>query len=133
MKSKNYLVTVAHDRGMYRRFIISTSKKKIINILCRQESCPKRAIKDIELLPEYPQVTRINSDKNGNPRYVIHYLSLSHLLNDDNVYNSYEQSLKIAKKRIGGKKYNNKKYGGGIVFQSYNLYHDLAILMSRKD
>jgi hypothetical protein len=32
----------------------------------------------------------------------------------------YEYALKKAKK-IGGKKFDNKQYGGGIVFQSYNL------------
>jgi len=32
----------------------------------------------------------------------------------------YEYAVKKAKK-IGGKKYSNKSYGGGIVFQSYNI------------
>jgi hypothetical protein len=55
--------------------------------------------------------SRITNDTNGNPRYVIHYL---------NVDKNYNQALKIARK-IGGKKFNNKQYGGGIVFQSYNI------------
>jgi hypothetical protein len=55
--------------------------------------------------------TRISSDTNGNPRYVIHYL---------NVDRDYDKALKIARK-IGGKKFHNKQYGGGIVFQSYNI------------
>jgi len=54
---------------------------------------------------------RIDNDTYGNPRYVIHWTALG---------NSYEGALKIARK-IGGKKYHNKKYGGGIVFQSYNI------------
>ena len=66
--------------------------------------------------------TRINNDVNGNPRYVVHFLEL---LNDEErisiPYNKkYEYALKKAKK-IGGRKFNNKQYGGGIVFQSYNL------------
>lgn len=54
---------------------------------------------------------RIDNDTNGNPRYVIHWLAVA---------DTYDKALKIAK-RIGGKKYHNKKYGGGIVFQSYNI------------
>jgi hypothetical protein len=54
--------------------------------------------------------TRINNDLNGNPRYVIHFLQLS---------DSYERALYLAR-QLGGKKFHNKQYGGGIVFQSYN-------------
>lgn len=66
--------------------------------------------------------TRINNDVYGNPRYVVHFLEL---LNDEErisiPYNKkYEYALKKAKK-IGGRKFSNKQYGGGIVFQSYNL------------
>ena len=32
----------------------------------------------------------------------------------------YNEALAIAKK-AGGRKFHNKQYGGGIVFQSYNL------------
>lgn len=55
--------------------------------------------------------SRITNDTNGNPRYVIHYL---------NVARNYEDALKIARK-VGGKKFHNKQYGGGIVFQSYDI------------
>lgn len=54
---------------------------------------------------------RINNDVNGNPRYVFHYL---------NIANEYQTVLKLAK-QIGGKKFHNKQYGGGIVIQSYNI------------
>lgn len=71
--------------------------------------------------------TRINNDVNGNPRYVCHFLSLNtvdekeNTPNDGNrISNLYAMAVKRAN-RIGGKKYNNKKYGGGIVFQSYSL------------
>jgi hypothetical protein len=33
---------------------------------------------------------------------------------------NYEDALAIAK-TLGGKKFHNKQYGGGIVFQCYNL------------
>jgi hypothetical protein len=58
--------------------------------------------------------TRINNDTNGNPRYVFHFLELA---------NNYNEALFLAKK-IGGKKFHNKQYGGGIVVQSYNLQDD---------
>lgn len=54
--------------------------------------------------------TRINNDTNGNPRYVVHYLQLA---------DSYERALYLGRK-LGGRKFHNKQYGGGIVFQSYN-------------
>lgn len=77
--------------------------------------------------------TRINNDVNGNPRYACHFLefvndadrakadeleatvrpfkfSISHL---------YDIAVRKANK-IGGRKFHNKQYGGGIVFQSYN-------------
>jgi hypothetical protein len=55
--------------------------------------------------------TRINNDTNGNPRYVVHYLQVAE---------SYERALYLARK-IGGRKFHNKQYGGGIAFQSYNI------------
>lgn len=53
---------------------------------------------------------QINNDYYGNPRYVVHFLALS---------GNYEQAIKLAK-RIGGKKYRAKWFGGGIVFETYN-------------
>lgn len=58
---------------------------------------------------------RVNNDVNGNPRYVIHFLEI-----DDD----YNTALNISRK-IGGKKYRAKWFGGGIVIQSYNLETDL--------
>jgi hypothetical protein len=54
--------------------------------------------------------TRINNDINGNPRYVIHFLTLA---------DTYERALFLGRK-LGGRKFHNKQYGGGIAFQSYN-------------
>jgi hypothetical protein len=55
--------------------------------------------------------TRINNDINGNPRYVVHFLQIA---------DSYQRALFLARK-IGGRKFHNKQYGGGIAFQSYNI------------
>lgn len=66
--------------------------------------------------------TRINNDVNGNPRYVCHFLELT-TVNDSGL--SIDQKYRAALKRartIGGGKFHNKQYGGGIVFQSYNLH-----------
>lgn len=67
------------------------------------------------------RLTRITNDTNGNPRYVVHFLEL--LNNEENEFldfsKKYDYALKKAKK-IGGRKFHNKQYGGGIVFQSYN-------------
>jgi len=65
------------------------------------------------------EFTRLQNDVNGNPRYVVHFLDL---ISDEtgSVPSLYEIAVKKANK-IGGRKYNTKAYGGGIVFQSYNL------------
>ena len=65
---------------------------------------------------------RINNDINGNPRYVVHFYDL---LTDIeglnlNILEKYELALKKARK-VGGKMYRGKDFGGGIVFQSYNI------------
>lgn len=69
--------------------------------------------------------TRVNNDSNGNPRYVLHFLNLCTRVEIDAdpwipTGNKYAIAVKRANS-IGGKKYNAKGYGGGIVFQSYSL------------
>lgn len=63
--------------------------------------------------------TRVNNDTNGNGRLVCHFYSLlSDKENDFNI--PLEERYNIAVKRankIGGKRFNNKQFGGGIVFQ----------------
>ena len=67
------------------------------------------------------EFTRINNDVNGNPRYVCHFLHFLHFIHpSESGPRSYEIAIKRANK-IGGRKFHNKQYGGGIVFQSYNL------------
>lgn len=68
------------------------------------------------------EFTRIKNDVNGNPRYVCHFLNLDVHGWQSNIGLSerYGIACKLAN-TIGGRKYNTKKYGGGIVFQSYSL------------
>lgn len=66
---------------------------------------------------------RINNDINGNPRYVCDFYALLTPAEQDSSALSISEKYKIAVKRshkIGGRKFHNKQYGGGIVFQSYN-------------
>ena len=78
-------------------------------------------------------LTRVTNDVNGNPRYVIHYLAL--LTDEEKAYNSldailsrYDVAIAKARKLFGGKRFHNKQYGGGIVFQSYNVAVELALI-----
>ena len=60
-------------------------------------------------------VYKVNNCVNGNPRYVIHFLDIN---------SDYNRALEISR-RIGGKKYRAKWFGGGIVISSYNIVEDL--------
>ena len=64
------------------------------------------------------EFTRVNNDVYGNPRYVTHFFSL--LKEDEQTLSNYNLAVKRANK-LGGKKYRGSDFGGGIVFQSYNL------------
>lgn len=65
---------------------------------------------------------RINNDVNGNPRYVVHFYDLLTDIEGLNlsILERYELALQKARK-VGGKMYRGKDFGGGIVFQSYNI------------
>ena len=74
--------------------------------------------------------TQINNDSNGNPRYVCYHIevltndeasTLSFWVNSKNgISERYARAINKAK-TIGGKKYHTKDFGGGLVFQSYNI------------
>ena len=85
-------------------------------------------------------LTRVNNDVNGNPRYVTHFLNLITDKDKEQIEIDFALTLQqnpfkritllydlaISKARnLGGKKYRGKDFGGGIVFQSYNI-HDLV-------
>ncbi len=94
---------------------------------------------------KYP-ATRINRD--GNPRYVVHFLAFLTLADKDECQNEatrltnagqltfcvplmYERALQRAR-RVGGKKFHNKQYGGGIVFQCYGQSEIDALIKQAK-
>ena len=66
--------------------------------------------------------TRVKNDVNGNPRYVCHFLHLDvhGWQSSIGLSERYNIALSLAK-TLGGRKFHNKQYGGGIVFQCYNL------------
>ena len=64
---------------------------------------------------------RIPNDVNGNPRYVVNFRDLGVGLWDyDNINKLY-----------GFKKYRAKWFGGGVVFQSYNIANTLEYALDK--
>lgn len=63
---------------------------------------------------------RVNSDINGNPRYVTHFLNIPIEGEGLTVNKKYDLAVKKANK-IGGRKYHTKAFAGGIVFTSHNI------------
>ena len=63
---------------------------------------------------------KVNHDVNGNPRYVIHFLAVA---------DTYNEAV-FKSRKIGGKVYRAKWFGGGIVFSSHNLESDLKLILS---
>ena len=67
------------------------------------------------------KVFRIKNDVNGNPRYVVHFMDLNIKLADyDNINKLY-----------GFNKYRAKWFGGGVVFQSYNIEDTLNFALDK--
>lgn len=61
---------------------------------------------------------KIDHDINGNPRRVVHFLDLGVELDDYG-------------KIPGLEKYRAKWFGGGYVFQSYNIQEDLNHMLNK--
>ena len=91
---------------------------------------------------------RVENDTNGNPRFVIHFLDLltqgeiDKAEADTNALREahpnkwfsstealYEKALAKVRK-VGGRKYRAKWFGGGFVIQSYDLRRDLEAIFS---
>lgn len=89
----------------------------------------------MDLVARPIEFKRLKNSVYGNPRYAIHFFSM--LSTDEQValenkfraenntslgvtQYMYKAALKKAKK-LGGSKYHNKSFGGGIVFTSYNI------------
>ena len=91
---------------------------------------------------------RVENDVNGNPRYVLHFLDI---LSKDEQAALYEETQELKKaspnewipfvrvaygaaiakaRKVGGKAYRAKWFGGGIVFESYNMRLDLEDVLA---
>lgn len=75
-------------------------------------------------------LTRVNNDVNGNPRFVAHYTEfLPHELSNSTFLQwsgmKYDIALSIANSHLSARRFNNKQYGGGIVFTSYSAQQDV--------
>lgn len=58
---------------------------------------------------------QLKHDVNGNPRFVTSWLGYG--------FKTYAEAVEAANK-IGGRRYHNKSFGGGIVFQAYECELD---------
>ena len=65
---------------------------------------------------------RLENDVNGNPRYLVHFLSLG--IKPEDYGNEKFRDF-------GLKKYRGKWFGGGYVFQSYELQSDLKWILGK--
>jgi len=66
------------------------------------------------------KVVRTTNDVNGNPRYLVSWLSLG--------LDSYEAT--DLTRRAGLTKYRGKSFGGGFVFQSYNVDNSINFIIN---
>ena len=80
--------------------------------------------------------TQIKSNSWGHPRFVVHYLECmpksfrGEKLED--LLEEYPKTVKLMN-QIGGRKYHNKSYGGGIVFTSFNIEREKAKILELKN
>ena len=73
------------------------------------------------------EVHRVNSDRYGNPRYVVHYAEMlpdapyNQKLCGDVMYFRVRQEaeFEIVRRALFGRRYRAKWMGGGIVFSTY--------------
>lgn len=73
---------------------------------------------------------RVASDANGNSRYVVHYLTIPYPVeytgSSVQDYRAHQLAHQAhAARLLGGTHYRAKWFGGGIVFTSFNVEHDV--------
>lgn len=81
----------------------------------------------IRKLDGYPsEVWQVSPDTNGNPRYVVHYLAVPFEGDDSQTFLTNQANhIEHAKRALYGQRYRASWFGGGIVFQTYNLRETL--------
>jgi len=78
---------------------------------------------------------QVNNSTTGTPRYVCHFTALITDKDEQEIKDTFAASLQLNPllltslkyeralskvKKLGGKKYHNKNYGGGIAFSVWN-------------
>ncbi len=63
--------------------------------------------------------TRVKNDVNGNPRWVCHFLDLEPTHDYAKPLPERYEAVVAAARKLGGRKFHNKQFGGGVVFQAY--------------
>lgn len=112
---KLFKMTNGNNVVFFEAYGAKEATHKAINLADHSKSVRIDEIKD------RIQFTRIKNDTNGNPRYVVHFLNLLSNEEQNSLGIGQKYAVALAKSRkIGGRKFHNKQYGGGIVFQSYN-------------
>lgn len=72
------------------------------------------------------EITRLKSDINGNSRWAVHFTDLEpqgvreNLRGHLTLGQRYERVLRLAR-TVGGRRYHNKGFGGGVAFQAYEF------------
>jgi len=82
---------------------------------------------------------KVNHDSNGNPRWVVHFIDLLTSEEQAAARKEAEEAPSFTlgtqvmfrdalnkARRAGGVKYRAKWFGGGIVFQSYDIQEDIS-------
>lgn len=129
----NKIDTLMRDETKQSKHIFSLiSHGTIIGSIALKDDDRKRVN---ELLNPI-EFTRVAGDVNGNSRYVCHFLAF---INEGDKIKADTKGIKFVSeeydiallkaKQLGGRKFHNKQYGGGIVFQ---MYDSQQLEMSRK-
>jgi hypothetical protein len=72
---------------------------------------------------------RVNNDYYGNPRYVMDLdLFLTTKERDELDYQERRPVALERARKVGGRAYRGKDFGGGVVFTSYNLSDEIATI-----
>lgn len=119
-----YKVYYAATNGETLQYIAKNcnSETEAIKRLCADPLAPNNVVQKVKSCHRIEVAfTRINSDVNGNPRFVCHYVDLLRPEDDEkDVFKHYDIALANSR-QFGGRKHHTKSYGGGIAFQSYNI------------
>lgn len=71
----------------------------------------------VTITPPKLNWTAVNRDSNGNSRSVVHFLECCPESWKEDKENRYANVCKLMN-QIGGRKFHNRQYGGGILFQT---------------